>query len=195
MARVLPPTRRVALVAVLSAAAIGSSYVMYPLPNVKLMDVLVFATAFCFGFRSGVAVAGLTWLVYGSVNPYGSAGLPLLLVLIVGESAYAAFGAAAGRMFPVASFSLRRPPGGHVLLAAIGGVSALSYDLFTNAVSGLMAYPTLAPWDAVTLGLLTMNFPVPLGLMHQASNIVFFAAMGPPLIAALRRVSGRGVLE
>jgi hypothetical protein len=57
----------------------------------------------------------------------------------------------------------------------------LAYDLITNAVSGLMAY------NSIWMGILTMNVPLPLGIMHEASNFVFFATTTPLLVPLLRK--------
>jgi hypothetical protein len=63
--------------------------------------------------------------------------------------------------------------------------STLAYDLITNAVSGLLSY------NSVWMGLLTMNFPIPLGIMHEASNLVLFAVLTPALLRLLAMGSPR----
>jgi hypothetical protein len=35
------------------------------------------------------------------------------------------------------------------------------------------------------MGLLTMNFPIPLGIMHEASNLVLFAVLTPVLLRVI----------
>src|SRR5712691_7455618 len=69
-----------------TALAIATDYAMLPLANIKLMDSIVFVSALAFGLGVGVSVGTLTWLVYGSVNPLGSSGGLLLVILIVSEN-------------------------------------------------------------------------------------------------------------
>lgn len=183
-------SREVAVIALLSSASVASSYAMYPLPNVKLMDVIVFVAAYCFGLPVGLSVATISRLVYGTINPYGFAGLPLLIILVAAEEVYAVFGWLLRKFNRIElTPGLRWSYGNYVLLAVAGGFSALIYDVVTNAATGLLAYPNLDPVQAILIGLLTMNFPIPMGVLHQVSNIVIFAAVAPVLIAAVQRVS------
>ena len=55
-----------------------------------------------------------------------------------------------------------------------------AYDLITNAATGWVFYGS--PW----LGLVTMNFPIPLGIIHEVSNALFFFIVVPLLIRVLR---------
>jgi hypothetical protein len=172
--------RQTALIACLAALCIGTNYTMLPLSNVKLMDAIVFTTGLLFGIVPGSAVAAIAWLVYGTLNPLGFA-LPILLTVIPSEMTYAA----AGHL-------LRRTATGNpksnaiglersIAFGAVGLFSTLGYDLITNAVSGLLTY------NSVWLGLLTMNVPLPLGIIHEASNFVFFATVTPVLLRLLSK--------
>jgi hypothetical protein len=153
---------------------------MLSLPNVKLMDVIVFTTGLFFGMVPGAAVAATAWLVYGTLNPLGMS-LPILLTVIPSETIYA-----------IAGHLLRRTVTGNtkenvtgleriVAFGAVGLFSTLAYDLITNAVSGLLAY------NSIWIGLLTMNVPIPLGIMHEASNFLFFATITPVLLRLLAK--------
>ncbi len=81
------------LIAVFTAECLATNYAMIALPNIKIMDALVFIAAFLFGWTVGVGIAISTWTVYGFVNPYGQAGFPLILFLMMGECFYAIGGA------------------------------------------------------------------------------------------------------
>ncbi|MBI4257869.1 MAG: hypothetical protein HY619_02845 [Thaumarchaeota archaeon] len=183
-------SREIAVIALLSSASIASSYAMYPLPNVKLMDVIVFVAAYCFGLPVGLSVAAVSRLVYGTINPYGFAGFPLLIILVAAEEVYAVFGWFLRRFSRLERIpGVRGSYGNYVMLAVAGGFSALIYDIITNAATGLLAYPNLGPVQAILIGLLTMNFPIPMGVLHQVSNILIFAALAPALITTVQRVS------
>ena len=75
-------TRRTAFIAILAALCIGTNYVLLPLPNVKLMDVIVFTVSLSMGIIPAVAVASVAWLVYGTLNPLGLA-IPILVTVVL----------------------------------------------------------------------------------------------------------------
>lgn len=169
----------IATVGLFSALSLATDYALLPFPNVKLMDAFVFVAAFCFGLRVGVPVAALTWLVYGTVNPLGPAGFPLILVLMLSETVYA--GAAvllrkrAGVLNGAGSLAERS-----LFLGAVGAVTTFAYDFITNAVTGLIFY------DSVLLGL---GYGIGFALVHEVSNAVIFAFAIPPTVEAVRRVT------
>src|SRR5207244_12606079 len=84
---------KVALIAVFTALSLGTNYVMIDIPNVKLMDALIFIAAFLFGLEVGLGSAISSWLIYGFINPYGQADPILLFFLMTGECFYAIAGA------------------------------------------------------------------------------------------------------
>lgn len=167
--------KRVAAASLFTALAVTTNYLLFPIWNVKLMDVIVFLSAFVLGFRFGVIVAVFSWLIYGVFNPLGFS-FPILAAVASCEVFYAAAGA----------FCARRNILHPLKLGLIGLVATLSYDLVTNAVSGVLFTNTL--WPGVLIGILTMNFPLPLGLLHQASNLLLFSLLAPkmaPMLANL----------
>src|SRR5437879_9694280 len=80
---------KVMITAVFTALALATNYALIGIPNVKIMDTLVFVAAFFFGLRLGIGVAASIWLVYGFVNPNGVDTFPMLSFLMVGECFYA----------------------------------------------------------------------------------------------------------
>jgi len=173
-------TRRTALIATLAALCIGTNYAMLPLPNVNLMDAIVFTTSLFFGVIPGAAVATISWLVYGTLNPFGLS-LPVLITVIISESIYVI----AGRL--VRKTSSRSPKSNfkglerNIIYGTAGLFATLAYDLITNAIVGLVVY------KSVWIGLLTMNVPIPLGIIHEASNFFFFATVVPILVRVLEK--------
>jgi len=154
----------------------ATNYLLLPLPNIKLMDAFVFAAAFTLGWTYGAVSATIVWLVYGTLNPLGSNPYTLAMV-IGGEMLYVAGGALLARESTRAlnrtSSLLERT----LLFGAIGVLLTLGYDIFTNATTGILVY------GSILTGLLTMNFPLPLGIIHEASNFVFFSLFVPLLIS------------
>ncbi|MCL4436631.1 MAG: hypothetical protein M1503_09160 [Thaumarchaeota archaeon] len=178
--------RYVAVVSVFSALAVASNYAMFPLFQVKLMDSLVFIAAYLFGLRVGGSVAAITWLVYGSLNPLGAAGFPLLLILMIGETVYAVSGALLGRIWNRStSFGGgRRYLNRSLTLGITGLFSAFTYDIWTNAVDGALIYRSM---QGV---LIRIASGAPFALIHETADFLFFALAVPALIVSIGRVSG-----
>ncbi len=149
------------LIAVFAALALATNYALIALPNIKLMDALVFIAAFLFGLRLGIGVAASTWLVYGFVNPYGQADFVLLSFLIAGECFYAVAGATLSRTFvgrdllrqsqaqsrpsPVFAYSKLG-----FVFALVGFQATFAYDLLTNF--GSWIFKTNSLYQAFVVG-------------------------------------------
>ena len=73
----------IALITLLTALSVGGSYALIGLPNINLMDIVVFVTSFVFGTPIGVAVGILSWSIYGFINPLGFI-LPIWLATVIG---------------------------------------------------------------------------------------------------------------
>ena len=170
--------KTLSLIAVLSAVSIATNYTLLPLPNVKLMDAIVFVSGMCLGLVPGLAVAVTTWIVYGSINPLGYS-VPTLIIVALSECIFAILGFAMTKTRAsndVRAMIIERS----VILGVAGFFATLAYDLITNAAYGWLFYGS--PW----LGLVTMNFPLPLGLIHEVSNALFFAIVVPLLVRILQ---------
>jgi len=87
---------RASVIAVMTAACIVSNYLLIGVFNVKLMDLIVFSSGFLFGPSVGASVGILTWLVYGTLNPYGFS-LPVLVATSLMESVYGIVGGIIGK--------------------------------------------------------------------------------------------------
>lgn len=152
---------------------------MLPLANIKLMDTIVFVTGLVFGLNVGVSVGGLTWLVYGSVNPLGSAGGPLLVILIVSETVYAFLGTLARKVF---SFEEVGIPSTSLFWGCLGLIGALIYDLVKIITPTML---TGVPFEVAVASLVPA---IPFMLAHEISDFAFFAVVGPILVSAILKV-------
>ncbi len=180
----LSGTRRIAVVSLFSALAIATDYAMLPLANVKLMDSIVFVSSMVFGLGIGASVGALTWLVYGSVNPQGSAGGILLAILIASETIYALLGYLARRWTSLDEAGLSST---RLFWGSLGLMGAFVYDLGTiitpaliSGVSPLIAFATLVP-------------AIPFMLAHEISDFAFFAIAAPAMYGAVLRVGRQKV--
>ena len=177
-------TRDISLVTVLTALCIGSDYALIGIPNVKIMDLVVFATGFVFGAPIGAATGALTWMVYGIINPLGFS-LPLWLSTMIGEAAFGIVGGILGRInykasektFSVFRFSLE--------MGLWGLILTIIYDLFTNIVFAVtFGLPVIA---AIVTGWFIPPF---FGILHEASNFVLFFSALYPLTKGIRTFRG-----
>ena len=63
--------RDISIITVLTALCVGWSYALIGLPNINIMELVVFVTGFIFGVPIGVTTGVLVWAVYGAINPLG----------------------------------------------------------------------------------------------------------------------------
>jgi hypothetical protein len=171
-------TQKVAMVSLLSALAIATDYAMLPLANIKLMDTVVFVSGLVFGMGVGASVGGLTWLVYGSVNPLGSDSGLLLIILIMSEMVYAFLGSIARRSFSEGMGA----PTKSVYWGCLGLIGAFFYDLVTIMV------PTMLAGASIRVAAASLVLAVPFMLAHEVSDFVFFATVGPLLVSTILKV-------
>jgi len=175
-------SRRIAIIAILVALAIGTNYAMMPLYNIKLMDVIVFLGGFCFGPSVGALIGVISWAVYGTLNPLGFS-VPILLATMFSESIYGVAGGLIKKSF-TKNFSgfKKEQTSAYVFFGVLGFLSTLTYDVITNIVFGYVYnYSILV---AVIVGF------VPFGLVHIISNAFFFGLGCVPAINALLNVIG-----
>src|SRR5438552_14083496 len=125
---------RVMITAVFTALALATNYALIGIPNVKIMDTLVFILAFVYGLRLGIGVATSIWLVYGFVNPNGVDSFLMLSFLMVGECFYALAGVALRKSF-VARDVVRGTKEYQrlsIVFGLVGLLSTFAYDALTN---------------------------------------------------------------
>lgn len=174
-------SRKMALIAVLASLAIATNYLMVSLYNVKFMDMIVFVGGFCFGPVAGALIGSLTWAVYGTLNPIGFS-LPVWIATMSSETIYGVMG---GMMRKVLSGQDRSLEGSRfnlcIFFGILGAFLTVAYDMITNIAWGYVS--GLNVLIAVLSG-------IPFGLVHEASNAVFFGVGCVPAINALFKVIG-----
>ena len=171
------------------AAILAANYALAGFPNVKPFDLMVFVAGYTLGFRRGVTVAALAWLVYANFNPFGPSGMPLLLVLMASETVYAGAGAMLRRV--IAPASVRALPSRSSLVfggAAI--VCTLAYDGVTNLYTGISWAYMAHSADYFRWILIALFNPGALFFTaaHLSSNFLFFTAFAPILIKVVKRL-------
>lgn len=180
-------TRQVSVIAVMTAACVSTNYLLIGVVNVKFMDLLVFVSGFAFGPLVGGSVGVLTWLVYGTINPYGFS-LPILVTTCLGESIYGIVG---GLLGGVEVRGAGNSVGGrfsffNVKFAVVGFLLTFVYDLLTNIVSGVVVGIPIVV--ALVSG-------IPFALAHELSNTAFFFVGVSPLVSVIRRLPSGGSIS
>lgn len=184
---IIHPTMRrsevVAIVATFSALIVGSDFVLSPLYNVKLLDTLVFVSAYLFGFRTGAFVGIVSETVWSVVSPMGMAG-SIAPFLIVGEILFALAGWGASRVwgsrFKLVSFY-------PAFFGATMAICAFLWDLETNLAIALLQYwpsPTAGEYFFTAFGPMT----IPFILAHEVSDLTFGLVLAPLFIVLIPRV-------
>jgi hypothetical protein len=179
------PSTKVLIVAVFTALSLATDYAMTGFQNIKVMDTLVFLAAFLFGFRPGIGVALLTRFIYGLVNPLGPADPITLLFVMIGECFFVIAGAGLRRTFVASGF----PKGGReyerltIVLSLVGLTATFAFDVLTNFAS--LLFKTSSLYQAFVVGNIV---GAPFAVIHEGSNVFFFALVAPAVILAATRL-------
>lgn len=168
---------KVSLVAILVALSVATNYALVGLPNVNLMDFIVFVGGFSFGPVVGALIGILSWAVYGVLNPYGFL-LQVYLATMFTEAIYGIVGGLLGKNLGSINFK-----GRYAKLSILFGIFAwmltLAYDMITNVVYA-------AAFDIPII--LAIIFGVPFMFIHVFTNIAIFSLGSVPVIKAIRQI-------
>ncbi|MGA8905241.1 MAG: ECF transporter S component [Candidatus Bathyarchaeia archaeon] len=173
-------TRLLALVASLSAANVAFRFALaWGPPNVKPIAFLVIVSGVVGGPLAGFAVGWLSMTLSDLVSPYG-AGIWTLET----SSCMAVVGLLAGLLWH-RSRSFNR------WKMAIGGFFlTMLFDIGTSVIDALLfSYPWLGAILALYVPFITGSIsPYPFGLAHELTTAILLGAIGPSLIARIRKV-------
>jgi hypothetical protein len=164
----------------MTAACVSTNYLLVGVVNVKFMDLIVFISGLAFGPLVGLSVGTLTWLVYGTLNPYGFS-LPILVATCIGESIYGLVGGLLNKVKFIEDSQANRSSilFNGVKFAIIGFLLTFIYDMFTNIIF------------AISVGMplfLVLTGGIPFALVHEASNVVIFFVGAMPLLNVINRL-------
>jgi hypothetical protein len=171
-------TIKIAVVAIFCALSIGTDYALVGVPQVKLMDLIVFLGGFLFGAIVGSSVGIISWLIYGSINPAGFEPR-IWLATMVAECVYGITGGLLRKALGPTSLDSERLRLA-VLFAAMGFLPTVIYDLATNAVYASV-YNTPVLIAVFVTG-------APFAVLHEVSNFMIFGALSVPAIVAVGKV-------
>ena len=172
--------RQISVIAVMTAACVATNYLLIGLTNVKFMDLIVFISGLAFGASVGSSVGILTWLVYGTLNPFGFL-LPILFATSLSEMIYGLAGGILGRMwvFDYGGSGKSQILTEGLKFGAVGFLLTFVYDMLTNvATSFSLGLPLVSVLVA----------GIPFGLIHEVSNAAFFFLAVRPVMKLIRRL-------
>ena len=169
---------KISLIVVLVSLSVATNYALVGVPNVKIMDFIVFIGGFCLGPLAGALIGIFTWAVYGTLNPYGF--IPQIwLATMFSEAIYGLFGGLLGKKLASNGFDNQRFRLS-ILLGATGFMLTLIYDLLTNVTFALTF--ELSIIAVVALG-------APFTVLHELSNAGIFAIGSFPVIKAVAKIT------
>lgn len=186
-------TKRVSLIAVLSAATVVVSYargLSVVLPGiVEFMTVMIFVSGFCFGWAVGVPVGFIAVILY-MIIPYPFAhpaawiySISPLLLIIMGALGvmYGVVGALLGKMQSPVKVS----PRFIIEMAVVGFILTFLYDVLSS-IGFFLAYPVYpSVWEAIYLTFVPLYYVYP-PIIHTVTNTIVFATVAPALILGLQ---------
>lgn len=180
-----------AVMAAFVIAILGTNLVLANYPNVKMFDTLVFVAGYTLGFRRGALIAATAWIIYGTANPFGTSGMLLLGVQIVGEIGYALAGSVARNILLPEKIQVL-PSRTSLMFGILAVLSTLTYDVMTNIYTALHWATLAQSTDYFRWIVGTLFNPAALffASAHLSSNVLFFAFFAPLISKAVCRLKG-----
>lgn len=169
--RRIPSSRKVAIVANMTALALLGNYALVGIPNVELGSVVIFITALVFGLPLGIWTALLTSIIFSTINPWGPFIPQIWLTQLIGWLYIAMVGGLLGGR-EHAQYQKRTH------LFVIGAFLAAVFDLVTNV--GYSLVYNVPYVVAVILGL-------PFMAIHVISNAFILALVVPIVEPILKK--------
>lgn len=184
-----PSTRILSLATLIVAMNLASNYAMIGIPNIKIMDLLVFISGYLMGAIPGIMVGVLTWVVYGTINPYGFHPV-IFVATCLGEGFYGFMGWFSAKFrlgsdIFLTSMQRRQLLWINFKFGVIGFLITFVYDLFTNIMSAIVfGLPPI-------MGIITGAY---FSIVHEVSNFFFFFFGCSILIKVIKKLvyGGRG---
>lgn len=166
-------SRRVSIIALMTALALVGNYTLVMIPNVELGSTILFVTAYTFGWTIGAPCALIMSVVFGFVNPWGFAVPEILAAQIIAWLYVVAAGAMMGSSNPSEITKIAK----RWQLAGTGLFLTFFFDLLTNY--GFAIAFGLPYWVALMSGL-------PFMVVHVVSNTIIFGAVIPNLDTTIK---------
>ncbi|MHB1908214.1 MAG: hypothetical protein ACYCQJ_04990 [Nitrososphaerales archaeon] len=178
-------TRQISIVAMFSSLILATDFGLASIPNVKLMDTLVFAASYSFGFKLGAYIAIVSELAWSFVSPNGVAGI-FTPILVGCELLFALAGWIASKTWSIKNLSWFSTT--NVFFGSLMLVTAFFWDFITNA-----AYAVSITWPNVSLfSIIAAQVSGALFMFnHEIADFVFGAFLSTIVILYSQKVNTR----
>jgi len=146
------------------AVSVGLGFSLIGVPNVEPLSAVAFASGYLLGLAGGMAVGGISVLLFSLFNPLGPPipaviGAQVVAMTLVGASGYV--------WRHLVSSGLKSA----IIAAAFGGVVTVGYSLLTDLAFAASIGKLSDPLPVIIAGL-------PFSLVHIISNSAIFFAVG-----------------
>jgi hypothetical protein len=166
---------RLTIMGLFSACGTALGFAFAPIPNLEFVTASNFIAGACLGVWEGFAVGVISESLYSLFNPFGFAGIPLLLAQVIGMG----FAGALGGLVRRKTLSIRGI--GLVTLGASGFAATVFFDFITTV--------SFLPVIGLSAGafLKSLWFGLPFYAMHIISNTVVFLTVVPAVLSIFQR--------
>jgi uncharacterized membrane protein len=164
------------MTALLSATALALSYARFWAPNIEFTSLIIFVSGFVLGSRIGALVGLVTESVFSSLNPLGSAPIPIFLAQIGCMMLIGAMGGILARFTDTSDTNLNCS----LRMAAMGLYLTIIFDLVTN-LGFAISFMGGNYAAALISGSLFM-------VVHVTGNTIIFGTIGPVLSRQMLRI-------
>jgi len=174
--------RRASRIAVMTAAAVASGYLLIAIPNVELVTAMVAMAGLMMGPAAGAIVGIMAMAIFGALNVFGMPYPPVWITQMLGE-------AFTGFLFGMIRFRYdRAAPIGRIWMGGVfAAIATLFYDLVTNlAFPASTGVPLSSWWPYMLAG-------VPFALTHLVSNVLIFVLIIPVAWSRIGRFKADGI--
>jgi energy-coupling factor transport system substrate-specific component len=172
-AGVIRGSRKVSIVAIMTALALVGNYVVVAIPNLELGSTVLFVTAYIFGAQISIWSALIMSILFGTLNPWGGFIPQIWASQVVGWFYIVTIGSIMGRQ----GKGNRKVEPRKWELAITGAFVTFIFEQITN-----IGY-------SITFGvpfLLAATAAIPFSILHIVSNTIIFSQVVPILNSALR---------
>ena len=144
-----------------------------PIPNLEMITAGIFLSGVWMGPRSGIIIGFMAELLYSLFNPMGFPPPPLLIAQVISMSLVGFTGGLMRRILARSNFYTRSAWMTHLVLACVGAVLTISYDLLTN-----LSFPLAAGFSSQQIRI-ALVMGIPFAALHISVNAFIFALIIP----------------
>jgi uncharacterized membrane protein len=168
--------QRLTRTAILIAICVVLGYLFLAIPNLEMITAGIFISGVWMGAGTGALIGFLAEAIYSLSNPMGFPPPPLLIAQLISMSLVGLCGGLMRGLVYKNRYFTRKAWFRHVLLASIGLMLTLIFDLLTT-----ISFPISAGFSVQQMGI-TLVLGIPFMALHLVSNTLIFTLVVPVII-------------